>query len=170
MKLLNKNRGFITIAALFIVGSTLLIGVNGLKTQQKERNNFYGSYISAAKEKELLQQNTFYFDFNSYALQEQYKLPLYAHARKLIKSPKSKVYINGHTDNKGTINYNFKLGLLRAKSVAEVLSSKGVILNNMVIISYADQLPDLSNNQESVSSNQSNRRVQITYTKQDRNY
>lgn len=170
MRFLNRTRGFITIAALFIVGSTVLIGVGGLKKQQKEqkeRNNFYGSYISAAKEKELLQQNTFYFDFNSYVLQENYKLPLYAHARNLIKAPELKVYIVGHTDNKGTINYNFKLGMLRAKSVAEVLSSKGVNLNNMVIISYSDQLPDLSNNKKSFGSNKSDRRVKITYMKQD---
>lgn len=172
MKNFKKNRGFITSFVLFFIGGTILIGAGELKKnckEQKERNKFYGQYVSAAEEKELLKKNTFYFRFNSYALQDRYKLPLFANARKLLKHPELKVYINGHTDNKGTITYNLKLGMLRAKSVADVLASKGVDLNNMVTISYADQLPIGLNIDKKFDYDEekSDRRANIVYIQKD---
>lgn len=157
MKYAKKETGFITIAAIFIVASTAMLGVSGIKNNQKEqqeRNNFYGEYVSATQEKQLLKQNAFYFPFNSHHVAEKYKLPLFAHARKLLKHPELKVYLNGHTDSSGPLVYNLKLGILRAQSVADILVSKGVAMNNISIISYANQLSIYGND---------NRKVNIVY-------
>lgn len=170
MKNFKKNFGFIEIVALFVISGITLVGVGALNNnykEQKKRNEFYGQYISAIQERELLKRNHFYFCFNSYALQEEYKLPLFAHARKLLKHPELKVYINGHTDSKGNIIYNLKLGMLRAKSVADTLTSKGVNLNNIIIISYADQLPIVLSSYGEFDPEVSDRRASIVYAKKN---
>ena len=139
----NKNHGFITTVVLLFMAGTVLIGANKVKNINQERHNFYRQNISSNREKELLKKDVFYFNFNSYVIKETDLLPLSAHARKLLMQPKLTVLIGGHTDSRGPIGYNFKLGLLRAKAIADVLNSKGIPFNRMTIISYSDQAPTI---------------------------
>ena len=101
----KKNFGFVTTIILFIICGTLLVSSSKFKVEHKELHNFYGQHVSHAQEKELLAKNTFYFRFNSYEVEDQDKLALFAHARKLLNQPKLSVCINGHTDNKGSAKF-----------------------------------------------------------------
>ena len=157
---INKNYGFMTTVVLFGMALIALIGGSKINSEHKERYNFYGEAVSFAQEKEFLTKKVFYFDFDSYVVPEKNKLALYAHARKLLKDSRLNVCIIGHTDNKGFPTYNMKLGMLRAKAIADILSSKGVNKDKMIVISYANQVPivDVGFNAEKL-----NRRVELLY-------
>lgn len=158
MVIANKNRGFVTIALLVFMSGVVLTCGSKIKKTNKERYDFYGQNISFKREQQLLAKDVFYFDFNSYAVQEDDRLSLIAHARKMLRQPKLNILIAGHTDSIGLPLYNIKLGLSRAKTIADVLNSKGVNLNRMIIVSYGDQVPVI--NSDSVDLN---RRAEIVY-------
>jgi outer membrane protein OmpA-like peptidoglycan-associated protein len=162
MILINKNSGFITVAVLlFLTGTTIVVG-NQVKAINQERRNFYGNNVSYVEEQKLLTKDVFYFDFDSYVVKKEDKLALFAHAKKLLRQPKLNILISGHTDNSGSLGYNFQLGLLRSTAIADVLASKGVNLNKMILISYANQIPAIITN-NNFDAEQLNRRVELTY-------
>ena len=53
----------------------------------------------------------------------------------------SRIKIEGNCDEFGTDEYNYALGLKRAKAVKESLAAHGVDQNRMVIISYGESNP-----------------------------
>jgi len=84
-----------------------------------------------------------YFDFDKYNIRSDQEENLDADA-KLFKSDIAKdltIKIEGNCDEWGTDEYNYALGLKRAKSVRDALSVKGVDINRMVMISYGESNP-----------------------------
>ena len=71
-----------------------------------------------------------------------------------------KVKVTGHTDNKGSSEYNQKLSKQRANAVAEILIQKGVPENRIQTFGKGDQDPIESN--ETEKGRAQNRRVEIT--------
>jgi outer membrane protein OmpA-like peptidoglycan-associated protein len=59
----------------------------------------------------------------------------------LEKYPKSMLSVTGHTDLVGTAEYNYKLGLKRAKVVGTYLENKGVNANRMITDSKGSTEP-----------------------------
>ena len=53
----------------------------------------------------------------------------------------AKVEIEGHCDNRGTVEYNLALGAKRAKSVKDYLVSLGIPADRLSTISYGEELP-----------------------------
>jgi peptidoglycan-associated lipoprotein len=66
-----------------------------------------------------------YFDFDTAAIREDGRAPLTANAECLETSERS-VYLIGHTDNRGTGEYNIALSDGRARSVADYLARLGI--------------------------------------------
>jgi peptidoglycan-associated lipoprotein len=58
-----------------------------------------------------------------------------------IKNFKGTVQVEGHCDERGTIEYNLALGERRAVSVKNYLVSLGVASNKLTIISYGEEKP-----------------------------
>ena len=79
---------------------------------------------------------TYYFDFDSNVLHDADKPAIEANARKVMASQNKKVMIEGHTDPRGSREYNIGLGERRAKSVAEVMIAKGVNPSQVRVVSY----------------------------------
>lgn len=102
---------------------------------------YYGQPVSVSEEQNLLKQNVYYFGFDSYQVTEDDKLSVYAHAKKLVKNPQSRVRLEGHTDERGSAEYNIALGERRAKAVANLLVSKGVSPTQIDIVSYGAEMP-----------------------------
>ncbi|MBU0696212.1 MAG: OmpA family protein [Bacteroidetes bacterium] len=73
------------------------------------------------------------------------------------------VAVIGHTDNKGSLNYNLDLSLKRSETVANCLKSIIPDLKNINIISKAYLLPASSN--ETDEGRSLNRRVEVKFTK-----
>ena len=82
-------------------------------------------------------------------------------ANYLKNHPNARILIAGHTDERGSREYNIALGERRANTVAEVIRMSGVSRNQMRIVSYGKERPaNLAHDEESRSQN---RRVELTY-------
>src|SRR5690349_4742040 len=70
---------------------------------------FYGSDVSPAHERELLAKRTYYFGYDSNDLSDEDTLSIYAHAKRLLNGKRAHVRVEGHTDERGSREYNIAL-------------------------------------------------------------
>jgi outer membrane protein OmpA-like peptidoglycan-associated protein len=99
------------------------------------------------------------FAFNSDELNAQSEANLAKMAEVLTKYKDTEILIEGHTDNKGTAEYNQKLSLRRAKEVEKRLHKIGVKGNRLTTKGYGFDQPIASN--ETETGRQENRRVEV---------
>jgi len=102
-----------------------------------------------------------YFDFDSYEIASQYAAMIGAHARKIASSGAVKVRLEGHTDERGSREYNIGLGEKRAQAVRRALMLQGVGDGQIVTVSYGEERPGQAGSDE--ASWAKNRRVEIVY-------
>ncbi|HEX9799807.1 MAG TPA: OmpA family protein [Thermoanaerobaculia bacterium] len=104
------------------------------------------------------------FGFDRAELSDEAKAALDAFADKL-RTDNVEVYIEiqGHTDNVGSEEYNLALGEKRSSVVRRYLSTKGVPLHRMSVISYGETEP-VSDNSTREGRSQ-NRRVVLVVLK-----
>ncbi len=90
---------------------------------------------------------TVYFDFDKSEIRSDAVKGLRAGAE-LLKETGAKVVVEGHTDNRGSEEYNLALGERRAASVRRYLSNLGVDANQLTIVSYGELRPAVQGNNE----------------------
>jgi peptidoglycan-associated lipoprotein len=88
-----------------------------------------------------LDLETIYFDFDKSELTASARTALDDAARQLMANPDKRVVIEGHCDERGTVEYNLALGQRRAHAAMEYLTRKGVEAARMSIISYGEERP-----------------------------
>ncbi|HET8731788.1 MAG TPA: peptidoglycan-associated lipoprotein Pal, partial [Moraxellaceae bacterium] len=109
----------------------------------------------------LRSQNTIHFDFDVSTLRTEDLAILDANARYLSAHPKAQVLLGGHTDERGTAEYNMALGERRAKSAQAYLLTHGVKANQLDVVSYGEEKPvDRDQTEEAWAKN---RRVELQY-------
>ncbi len=99
------------------------------------------------------------FDYDKFDLTATARDLLAEHARVLRNRPEVNVQVEGHCDERGTIEYNLALGDKRAKAVANYLISLGVGRSQLSTISYGKERPLDSRQSESAWSK--NRRAEF---------
>ncbi|MCZ6831982.1 MAG: peptidoglycan-associated lipoprotein Pal [Gammaproteobacteria bacterium] len=99
-----------------------------------------------------------YFEFDSSTLQPAGREVLDAHLA-LAKTNTKSIRLDGHTDERGTREYNMALGERRAKAVADYLSVNGVASYRIEAVSYGEERPVAYGSGEANWSQ--NRRVEI---------
>ena len=109
----------------------------------------------------LKQDNVVYFGYDSDAIEGQYGSLLQNHADFLRGHNSVKVLIEGHTDERGTPEYNIALGERRAKAVAKYLQNLGVDVSQLSIVSYGEEKPQNPEHTEEAFSQ--NRRAVLVY-------
>jgi len=82
-----------------------------------------------------------YFGFNQYTLEGKNRDILQRHAEWIKQRPNSRVQIEGHCDQRGSIDYNLALGERRAIAVKKYLEKLGVSSSQLSTISYGHQRP-----------------------------
>ncbi len=97
-----------------------------------------------------------HFSYDSFDLSEESRTILRQHAEWLESHPSATVEIEGHCDERGTIEYNLALGAKRAASAKDYLVALGVSANRVSTISYGEELPLCRDTSESCM--ESNRR------------
>ncbi len=106
-----------------------------------------------------------FFDYDKATLRES----SYAELNKVIeilnKNPKLVIEISGHTDNRGSMEYNLNLSRERAKSVVDYLIDHGIDPDRLKYKGYAFKQPIADNDTE--KGRQLNRRVEFTVLKND---
>ncbi len=109
----------------------------------------------------FLAKRVIHFEFDSSDISASDYQTLQAHAQYLSANANSKVALVGHTDERGTREYNMALGERRAKSVESFLVSNGVRQNQLETVSYGKEQPVNEGHNEQAW--QENRRVEINY-------
>jgi len=84
---------------------------------------------------------TIYFAFDSYELDDQNRMLLQQNGDWLLDNPRYNIRIEGHCDERGTIEYNLALGERRASAVRDYLVSLGVDAFRIRIVSYGEEDP-----------------------------
>ena len=104
-----------------------------------------------------------YFDFDRSELTEKAKELLAQVGELLIKEERFTITIEGHTDARGTEDYNFTLGAKRAMKVKEFLAAYGIDSKRMESVSYGKEAPKVEGaTEEAYSQNRrANFRVNI---------
>jgi peptidoglycan-associated lipoprotein len=85
--------------------------------------------------------DTVLFPFDSYEIDDESKAVLGKQAEWLARYPTVKVTIEGHTDERGTREYNLALGDRRATAAKNFLAAQGVATGRMTTISYGKERP-----------------------------
>ncbi len=82
-----------------------------------------------------------HFDYDRYDLRSEDRSILQQNADWLKQNAGAKAEIEGHCDDRGTVEYNLALGAKRAKSVKDYLVSLGIPGDRLSTISYGEELP-----------------------------
>jgi outer membrane protein OmpA-like peptidoglycan-associated protein len=77
----------------------------------------------------------------------------------LQKYPDTNIEVQGHTDSKGTTNYNQKLSEERASTVSYYLAGKGIATSRLTIHGFGETSPKYTNDTEDGQAQ--NRRVEF---------
>lgn len=99
----------------------------------------------------------YHFDFDSSDVHEDDKEAIANHASRLSSKPGQRVIVEGHTDQRGSREYNIGLGERRARAVSKVLTENGVNRSQMRIVSYGAE--KLASHDHNESGYQENRRA-----------
>ena len=86
---------------------------------------------------------TIYFDFDKYNVRKDQQANIDANAA-LFNSAEAKSFsikVEGNCDEFGTDEYNYALGLKRAKSVKDGLVAKGMVADRITVVSYGESNP-----------------------------
>lgn len=126
---------------------------------------FYGEEITPAQERELLNTKVIYFAYDDFSITPDNKLVVLAHARKLLQNDKLRMRVDGHTDERGSREYNIGLGERRANAVRNLMALKGVNEDKLVTVSYGKEKPVALGHSE--DSWKQNRRDELVYEGQE---
>ena len=97
---------------------------------------------------------TVYFAYDQDDLTNEARGTLQGNASWLKSNAGYRIVVEGHCDERGTIEYNLNLGQRRAKTVRDYLSSLGVRSDTIRIVTYGEERPaDAGNNEASWSKN-----------------
>ncbi len=161
-------------AVLLVSGVTcVMIGCGGSKHQKTACNDvdnctgvqsvaaFDGEVLSPEQETNLVSQRVLHFAYDDSSLSSANERVLTAHAQYMLDHPSMALTIKGHTDERGSRDYNVALGERRANSVGRFLETKGVPSNRLTMVSYGKEQPvNLESNEAAWAEN---RRAELDY-------
>ena len=108
-----------------------------------------------------LSNRVVYFEYDSASVRAEDQATLQAHAAYLSKNPNLTVRLEGHTDERGSREYNLALGERRALSIRQILMLQGASINQFQVTSFGEERPAEDGSDEYAWSK--NRRVELIY-------
>lgn len=120
-----------------------------------------GDDETAGPQAGLLAKRVVYFDFDSSEIKGEGTDIVGAHAKYLANNPTARVRLEGHTDDRGSREYNIGLGERRAQSVRRALLLQGATEAQLSTVSYGAERPAVAGHDEAAWAK--NRRVEIVY-------
>lgn len=103
----------------------------------------------------------YYFDYDSNVVRDDDKPAIASNSSK-IASNSANAMLEGHTDPRGSREYNIGLGERRAKSVAQLMTDNGVSPKKIRVVSYGAEKPASPGQGE--ADYQQDRRVVLVYS------
>lgn len=117
--------------------------------------NVVGGPRSVAKDRVI------YFGYDSSKIDSRAEAIVKAHANYLRSNPNTRILLEGHTDSRGSREYNIALGERRAISVLKRFQALGVPVSQIRVISYGEENPAVTGYSE--DAYRRNRRAVIQY-------
>ena len=109
-----------------------------------------------------LRQRVIHFDFDQYTVKPEYQAVIACHAKYLRDRPSSRQTLEGHTDERGSREYNMGLGERRGNAVSSALQAAGGSASQLTVVSYGEERPLCTESTEACWAQ--NRRVEIVYS------
>jgi len=109
----------------------------------------------------LLDIRIIYFAYDSSEIVGKYADAIQAHADYLMNNSEVKLVLQGHTDERGSREYNLALGERRAQSVQRRLSLLGAPERQVSVVTYGEERPVERMHNE--AAYEFNRRVELVY-------
>lgn len=109
----------------------------------------------------IQQKNVVYFDYDSSEIRSEYVPVVAAHAQYLVRYPTARVRLEGHTDERGSREYNIGLGERRAQTVRRALLAQGVAEAQIATVSYGEERPAVEGSDDAAYAQ--NRRVELVH-------
>ena len=169
-----------TLVLLMVVMASIGLGACGKKAQKPDASATNSSQNSGADssgagqaqsteegaeapgpQEGLLAKRTIYFDFDSSEIRGEGTDIVAAHAKYLASRGGMKVRLEGHTDERGSREYNIGLGERRAQAVRRALLLQGATEAQLSTVSYGEERPAAAGSDEAAWTK--NRRVEIVY-------
>jgi peptidoglycan-associated lipoprotein len=100
-----------------------------------------------------------FFDYDDFSLRQDAKSALEKDGKYLQKNSGTNVVIEGHCDERGSVEYNLALGEKRARAAKEYLTSYGITGGRVTTISYGKERPFDTGHDESAWAK--NRRAHV---------
>ena len=136
----------------------------GANTDTTTGTDVSGSDLSADQRAiEQLKQTGMivYFDYDRAEIRSEYVPVVAAHAKFLNGNAARKIRLEGHSDERGSREYNIGLGERRAQAVRRALMLQGVTDSQITTVSYGEERPAVAGNDDTSYSR--NRRVELVY-------
>ena len=111
-----------------------------------------------------LMEKSIYFDYDSYAVKDQYRSMVDANSKFLNANRARKVIVQGNTDERGGSEYNLALGQKRAEAVRKQLALVGVPESQIEAVSLGKEKPRATGHDEAAWAE--NRRADFVYQAQ----
>jgi peptidoglycan-associated lipoprotein len=103
-----------------------------------------------------------FFDYDMSTIREDARPILQKNADYLRRWPTTRVTLEGHTDSRGTTEYNLALGASRAGAMRDYLVSLGIAADRLLAVSRGEETPQCS--EETEECWQRNRRGHSVFT------
>ncbi|MBM3286032.1 MAG: peptidoglycan-associated lipoprotein [Candidatus Eisenbacteria bacterium] len=97
--------------------------------------------VTAPERVEAVSFEEVYFDFDTYVLRPDALATLSRHARTLSERTDLTLLVEGHCDERGSVEYNLALGEKRARAVVEYLTGYGVAAGRLAVVNYEEERP-----------------------------
>jgi peptidoglycan-associated lipoprotein len=104
-------------------------------------------------------QRVVYFDFDSFAIRDDYKAVIDSHAKLLASNRGKRMVVEGHTDQRGGREYNLALGQKRAAAVVSSLTLLGASDSQLEAVSFGQERPAAAGSDEAAWAK--NRRAEL---------
>ncbi|MCY7316447.1 MAG: OmpA family protein [Rubrivivax sp.] len=101
------------------------------------------------------------FDFDDAVIKSEFTPLLERHGRYLAANPALAIRVEGHTDERGSAEYNLALGQKRAQAVVQSLQVLGVKPTQLEAVSWGEERQDVRGGEETAWAQ--NRRAELRY-------
>jgi peptidoglycan-associated lipoprotein len=111
---------------------------------------------------ELVDRRVIFFPYDSDTLGAAELELVAAHARFMSGQPGVRLRLEGHTDERGTREYNIGLGERRAQAVRRAFGLQGIADPRLATVSYGEEQPAVMGSDDAALAR--NRRVELVYS------
>lgn len=124
-------------------------------------NHFSGQEAGEMYTTEAPHNQIYLFSYDDSTVAQKYVPSINAQADYLKANPGARILLAGHTDERGSREYNVALGEHRANAVAQLMRMSGVSRQQVRVVSYGKERP--ANFGHDDAAHEQNRRVELTY-------